>query len=461
MMTMAGSGTPAQGLRVGAASTLITPVAGLEMGGYIARAAPASGVLDDLRCQAVVFGDGTTRLALAVCDLLYMTEPIRERACALLRQRAGFAGHEVMLTATHTHCGPAHLASPAHRDLQSYLAGQIADAVCLAADAAQPARLLTASAEVGLMSANRRDPAGPHDQTAQIVVAEPTGKAGGGAIAVLVNFPCHPTVLEHDTCRYSADFPGAMRQLVESVCGGTAVFLQGCAGDINPVFTEHTPAERTRAGALLGTACAHHALAVSRQQAGARVINLSLGTEPPVTGQSAGRPVAPAPLRAGLARVPVTARQRPPHDAVRRELDSLRTALAGETDPLVLARRKPREAELWIEDLLVTQAQRFDGTDPPVRPPGEDTLPVQVFRLGADLAIAALPGEPFTGTARQIRAGIPGAVLVAGYANHAAGYLPAREEFGHSGYEVGSSQYAPGTAERLASAAVALLGDLS
>lgn len=41
-------------LRAGAASTIITPPAGLDMEGYL-RVGPSEGVLDELTCQAVVY----------------------------------------------------------------------------------------------------------------------------------------------------------------------------------------------------------------------------------------------------------------------------------------------------------------------------------------------------------------------------------------------------------------------
>jgi len=445
------------GLRAGAASVALTPATGIEMAGYIARTGPSCGVLDELCCQAVVFDDGQTRLALAVCDLLYMTGPIRSLVCAQLADRLGLAASEVMLAATHTHCGPAHLAAPGYQELQSFLADRICDAVCRAAGTLRPARLFAAQPGVEGISANRRDPAGPADTIAPMIVVSPAESAGPGAIAVLVNFACHATILEHDTCRYSADFPGAMRRTLEDLCGGTAIFLPGCGGDINPVFTEHTEAECARTGAILGAACAYQALAVSRLDRGARVINLSLDTELPVTGFGPGQPVSPAPLRGHLASVPAVVRARPSHQAVVRELATLRGKTASD-DPTAQPEARTREAELWIEDLLVRYPQQFDSTDPPAVQPGGPTLPVQVFALGGDLAIVALPGEPFTATGQQIRTAFGGTVLTVGYANNAAGYLPTADEFGRSGYEVGSSQYAPGTAERLAGTAVALLG---
>ena len=84
-----------------------------------------------------------------------------------------------------------------------------------------------------------------------------------------------------------------------------------------------------------------------------------------------------------------------------------------------------------------------------------------VARLGADLHLAALPGEPFSVAARHIRAGGGGSVLVAGYASASVGYLPSREDHLLGGYEVGACQYHPGALERVVDAATSMLRDLT
>jgi hypothetical protein len=66
--------------------------------------------------------------------------------------------------------------------------------------------------------------------------------ASGKALAILVNYACHPVVFGPDNLRFSADYPSVMRQTVEASFDQTPVcfFLQGGAGDINPYF-DKTP----------------------------------------------------------------------------------------------------------------------------------------------------------------------------------------------------------------------------
>jgi hypothetical protein len=54
---------------------------------------------------------------------------------------------------------------------------------------------------------------------------------------LLVHYAAHAVVLGPTSCKYSADYPGVIQSAVERALGGTQVmFVQGGAGDINPLF---------------------------------------------------------------------------------------------------------------------------------------------------------------------------------------------------------------------------------
>lgn len=55
---------------------------------------------------------------------------------------------------------------------------------------------------------------------------------------LIYNYACHPTTLGSDNYLISADFPGVVRKILEEKnVGMTAVFLQGCGADIKPYIT--------------------------------------------------------------------------------------------------------------------------------------------------------------------------------------------------------------------------------
>jgi hypothetical protein len=421
-------------LLVGAATEAITPQVGLDLEGYL-RDGPSTEVLDELTCQAIVFDDGSTQLVIVSCDLIGLTRQLRDLVCS----RLTIPAEQVLLTATHTHCGPAHLASPRHRDLVAQLAEGVLRSIAAATAARQPVRLFAGAVSAPGIAGNRRDTTGPVDHTATFLAAFPETGTVSDAVATIVNFACHPTIQGAGTRGYSADFPGPTRQTIERLCGGRALYLQGAAGDINPVRTERTNAEARRTGTILGSAVGGAVLTAVRAGSGPLVSNPSLGSTSRVSIITRGGPVRPAPLAAHWVDVPVEPRTQP-------SLANIRAARAAATDPAQIM-------EWGVREYLAT-GTAFDSFDFPAAPA---TLPVQSFRLGAELSVVALPGEPFTVTGRRIRAASSGTVLVAGFANQAAGYLPTEDEFARSGYEVGCSTHAPGTVERLTDAAIGLL----
>jgi hypothetical protein len=87
----------------------------------------------------------------------------------------------------------------------------------------------------------------------------------GRALAVVYNFACHP-IQGVPSGANTADITGFASQAIEDALGGdaTVLFLQGCAGDVNPVF--YKDVDRPRNGEPLGTM-----LAVSVLSALARI----------------------------------------------------------------------------------------------------------------------------------------------------------------------------------------------
>ena len=80
-------------------------------------------------------------------------------------------------------------------------------------------------------------------------------RKNGGTLAVVYNFACHP-IMGVPGGGNTADFPGFASKVIEENMGdGTvALFLQGCAGDVNPVSYKavHTPHNAETLGNLLG-----------------------------------------------------------------------------------------------------------------------------------------------------------------------------------------------------------------
>jgi len=121
MICLGAAGAARAQLRVGTAAVKITPPAGTPMAGYY-HARGSEDVLDDLYAKAAVLDDGTTRVALVVCDLITLPRATVLEARTLIEAQTGIPAGHVMLSATHTHTGPS-LSRDSARDNQDGGAG--------------------------------------------------------------------------------------------------------------------------------------------------------------------------------------------------------------------------------------------------------------------------------------------------------------------------------------------------
>ena len=436
-------------LRVGAATADITPPVGYALGGYGNRTGVSERVHTPLRAQVLVADDGLRPVAIAACDLLFatfdLTRLVREGVSAAL----GWQADQVMVTASHTHSGPAALTLAQDRAYVEQVAARIAGAIAEAARDARPASLRYAETTVTSVSQNRRDPDGPIEPTARILAAT----AGRDPITTLVSYACHATVLEGDNLDISPDFPGTAVSLVAGAVGGRAMYLQGCCGDINPVWSSHDHAEAARIGSIVGLAAARAVRESAPLGHGQWVRNLSWSEDSPA-GVDRADVVTPGPVGSASVTVALPARELS-GDEVDAELRDVTAAL----DQPGADRRQlmPNRAALVMEALYARRAYPYALRDgrPAERP---ESVEVQALRIGPDLAVVGIPGEPFIQIADEIRqrAGIRH-LLVAGYANEAIGYIPVADEFPRRGYEVGCARYGPEAAALLTDGAVRAL----
>ena len=87
-------------------------------------------------------------------------------------------------------------------------------------------------------------PEGFSDHQVGVIRIDDAGS--GEPIAVLVNFAAHPTIMAWDNRLLSPDYPGTLRRTVESIVGGTCLFLQGVAGNQDTIRDYACRAEAAR-----------------------------------------------------------------------------------------------------------------------------------------------------------------------------------------------------------------------
>ncbi len=281
-------------LKAGIARVEITPSTLMPMYGYANRkCGPANGTHDPLYAKVLVLESGDTRLALVTLDLGSMVSETLQREVAEKLQIP-----VLLLAASHTHSAPSFLpfgSSPVQSpEASAYLAEverKIFKAIAEAKAAMFPARLGIGRGTMplgynrllqrdngrarALFDNLERIPYGPVDSEFVLLRVE---DMSGKVRVLMVHYAVHAVVLGTTNCKYSADYPGVMQARVEKGLDGTQVmFVQGGAGDINPLFLARSGREDEdfavvqKMGELLGDEVL---------RANSRVKPLDLVTEP-------------------------------------------------------------------------------------------------------------------------------------------------------------------------------------
>lgn len=361
----------------------------------------------------------------------------------------------LILHLTHTHAGPAldsdappEAKPEAARAYLTWLAEACVQGGRDALAKLQPATALFNRGRCAL-AAHRDfvDPANPErfltgfnpeaaaDDT--LLVARLFG-ADGRTLGMLVNYACHPTTLAWDNSLLSPDYPGALRELVESRTGGApCLFLQGASGEL-------APAEQYTGDVNLadrhGRELGHAALsALAPLESGCSQLSFDSTVESgaPLAVWRAREGSLSELLRASAPRLPL---------ALKRDLPSVAKIDAA------LA-RKP--AGFQLERLLRQRRVRSS-----VGAGGVSAEQFWLWRLG-DAALCAVPFEAYSILQTQLRANLPETpLLVLNIGNGHLGYLPPRECYGHDLYTVWQTPFASGGLECLIEAAAAGLRSL-
>lgn len=260
----------------------------------------------------------------------------------------------------------------------------------------------------------------------------------GHTLGTLVNYACHPTTLAWENTLLSPDYPGAMRELVESQTGGApCLFLLGAGGEL-------APAEQYTGDVHLadrhGRELGHAALsALAPLETGCPSLRLDATVE-------SGAPLAVWHVCEGVVSEKIQARAPRLQLALKSDLPAL-----AEIDAALARTRMGFQYERLLRQRRV-RSSFGDGA--------MSTEQFWLWRLG-DAALCAIPFEAYSGLQIQLRAAFPGTpLLVLNIANGSLGYLPPRELYSQNVYTVWQTPFDAGGLEALTQATQAGLRQL-
>jgi hypothetical protein len=454
-------------LRLGTAAVKITPPLGTPMAGYYG-ARGSQGVLDDLYAKAAVLSDGRTKVALVACDLIGLPREVVVEARRLIAEKTGIAADSAMISATHTHTGPAVVGdslldelvtggSKLSQDYTRQLPSRIAEAVAQANDRLAAARISYGSKDEpemsfirrfwmkdgtvgwnpGKLNANVIRPIGTIDPQVNVVYAETSGKpvgapdritadgshhveaSGSKPLLTYVNFANH---LDTTGGRLiSADFPATLARRLADYKGPEmlTMFANGTCGNINHLD-----------------------------------VGSAVGQTGPEEARRLGTILAATVLKSYMRLKDVE------DTTLRVRRDVLQLPLAGFTEEDLRAARQIASRN-GKGAAFLEQVKAYRVLDVAARNGKPYEVDVQVFALGREIAWVALPGEVFVELGRSVKTASPfRQTNVVELSNGVSYYVPNRSAYAEGQYEVVSTRFAEGAGEMLVTSAIRLLAEL-
>lgn len=397
--------------RAGVAVKVITPTEPMWMAGYAARNKPAEGKVHELYAKALCLQDAKgQKLVLVTTDLIGIPRPLAETVAQAVEKKHAIPRAALMLTASHTHCGPVLRANlmdmyglneqEAHK-VNAYtekLTHDLIELIDAAVQKLEPVRL-----EYGQGSAtfaiNRRQPTpkgvvlgvnreGPVDHSVPVLVVR---KEDGKPWAIVFGYACHNTTLSF--YQWCGDYAGFAQLGVEKAFpGAVAMFWTGCGGDANP----------NPRGTL--ELCEKHG-----QELADAVRKVVEGSLQPIRGPFSVR-----------------------YDTITLKIEAVPTREQLNAELLSKNPAVQRRARRLLQEL--ESRGRITDTYP--------YYPVQTWKLGESVHWVALGGEVVVDYALRLKKELPvkATVWVAGYANDVMAYIPSARVLREGGYEADFSQ---------------------
>ena len=251
----------------GAAQADITPqeLPVIISGSFLERTADS--VRDRLYARALVFDDGTSRVAICIVDILFMPRDLLDEAKRLASKNTGIGTENMLVSATHTHSAPSVagvLGTSVDEKYRKFLLPMIAEAIQLANDKLEPARIgwtainapdythcrrwilrpdkirrdvfgqptVRANMHPGHKNSNFIGPAGPPDTELSILSVQ---SRQGRPLAVFTNYSMHYFGSSQVSADYFGRFAEKFTEFVDAVDVKpefVAAMSQGTSGDL-------------------------------------------------------------------------------------------------------------------------------------------------------------------------------------------------------------------------------------
>lgn len=240
--------------KAGVARVIITPDRPQWLAGYGGRDQVSEGKIVDLWAKALAIQDENGKKSVLVtADLVGIPKKLSDHIRDQVKIKYNLSRSQIAINTSHTHTGPVlsdalvsiyPVNASQQKDIDQYtvqLGEKIIALVGKALSSMEPAKLYSGNG-VTRFQVNRRnnveatlnlqsDLNGPNDYAVPVIKVE---NKKGDLIAIMFGYACHNTVLAG--YKWSGDWAGfAQIELEKDHPGITALFVQGCGADQNPL----------------------------------------------------------------------------------------------------------------------------------------------------------------------------------------------------------------------------------
>ena len=446
----------ANNLKIGYARVNITPPMGVNIAGYYQERI-ADGVLDELEACAVAVSSGDSTAIIITIDHCGLSKAYLNEWRANVAEATGVAPEAVFIHTTHTHTGPVlykNHKNPLTEQYEIFLKSRVRDVAVFAVADMKPAKMGIGVSEAKNVAFIRRyrmkdgsaktnpgvnnpdivAPIGITDESVSVVRFD----REGAETVVIANFANHPDVVGGN--KISADWPGMTRRFVEQAIDNTkCIMLNGAQGDVNHVNVHPKAGDFNDMfndfdGCSRGYGHARH---IARVVTGA-VLSVYDKVEY-IDADS---------VKYTQKIVEIPSNKPDPKDL----------PLAHKYNDL---HKAGRDDEIPYTAMMLTTVVAEAGRMVRLEN-APDTFPMIFSAISiGDVAFFGIPGEPFNGVGRGLKAA-EGWKMVIPCCNTNAkeGYFPMIDSYMEGGYEASGSNFKAGTAEKIIEEGKSILATL-
>jgi len=237
-------------ISVGIGRSELTPPTGTPSAGYSERqGAGMEGVHDPLLALALLIDNGTQKIVFCSVDHLGFTYQMCQAIVNQVHLHPGLETCEIYIGSSHTHSGGGayldlpligeNLAGPYDAQLTKFAVQKTVEAIVQASKNPVLAKIGIGYGQAADISHYRGSWPTDIQPLSDATILKIT-HLDDTPLAVLFNYPLHPTLLKSQNRLFSADFVGYARQHLKEYLGKEvhAIYFNGAQGDIIPIVSD-------------------------------------------------------------------------------------------------------------------------------------------------------------------------------------------------------------------------------